>query len=419
VRVAVLAHSFPRFPGDTHGPFVKRLSENLAELGHEVFALVPFDPELREDPHTPLAGIRSFRYVRPDRLHLLGYSRTLRRDVGLRLAAWLESPLYFHFGERALRRLVEAEGIELIHAHWILPNGYIAARVSQATGVPCVATLHGSDIFMAERNPLFRAMARRALAGAAHVTSCSGELKDRLLALGGREHEGKVLLVANGTDLAGGSGGGDGAAARERHGLGAGPLLVAVGRLVYKKGFRYLLEGAPAIFERFPDLRLVIGGGGDLAGELAAQARALGIAERVTFTGNLSQPEVLDLIAAGEIFVMPSIRDPRGNVDGLPIVVLEAMAAGKPLVATGISGIPLAVTDGETGLLVPEKNPTALSEAVCRLLGDPAEARRLGEAGRRRVAEELNWRAVARIHDGLYRRAVGDRAAPPASEGGA
>ena len=122
MRIAVVAHSFPRFPGDTHGPFVKRLSEEIARRGHEVWALVPYDRELREDPSTPL-HIRSFRYVVPDRAHRLGYSRTLRRDVGLRVSAYLQSPLYVYFGARALARLVRQERIDFVHAHWILPNG--------------------------------------------------------------------------------------------------------------------------------------------------------------------------------------------------------------------------------------------------------------------------------------------------------
>jgi glycosyltransferase involved in cell wall biosynthesis len=103
---------------------------------------------------------------------------------------------------------------------------------------------------------------------------------------------------------------------------------------------------------------------------------------------------------------MPSVRDPRGNVDGLPIVVLEAMAAARPVVATDVSGMTLAVADGETGLLVPEKDPEALAEAVTTLLADPARARRLGETGRRRVETELNWPAIATHHDRLYRAAV-------------
>ncbi len=405
MRLAVLAHSFPRFPGDTHGPFVKRLSEAVAARGHQVHALVPFDPELAPDPATPLE-IEAFRYVWPDRWHLLGYSRTLKRDVGLRLWAYAQAPLYFAFAERALVRLIRRRGIEMVHAHWILPNGYVAARAAARAGIPYAVTLHGSDVFMAERNPVFRRLARRALAGAAHLTSCSAELKERLLAVGGREHESKVLLVPNGTDPAV-EGGADSGEVRHRHGIAPGDRpVVAVGRLVDKKGFRYLLEAMPAILAREPRARLVIGGGGDLLPELRAQAEALGVAGRVTFTGGLSHPEVLALISAAEVFVMPSVRDPKGNVDGLPIVVLEAMAAAKPVVGTDVSGLPLAVTHGESGLLVPEKDPPALAAAVGELLADPARGSALGRAGARRVREELNWDSIAGIHDRLYRQAL-------------
>ena len=413
MKVAVLAHSFPRFRGDTHGPFVKRLSEEIAGLGHEVHVLVPFDPELRDDPQTPL-HIHSFRYIWPDRWHLLGYSRTLRRDVAMRFSAWFQSPLYFLFAERALRRLVRREGIELVHAHWLLPNGFVASRVARSTGVPFAVTLHGSDIFMAERNPLFQAMARRTLTDARHVTSCSGDLRDRLLALGhpeeAAEDADKVLLVANGTDLAGE---GDGEAAGkgellEKLGIEAGQrLIVGVGRMVDKKGFRYLLEAAPELLSAHPDARIVLGGDGDLLDELQAQAASLGIGDKVDFPGRLEHPEVLELIDAAEVFVMPSVRDERGNIDGLPIVVLEAMAAGKPLVATSVAGMPLAVDDGISGVLVPEKDPESLRTAVAELLDDRQKARTMGDAARDKVVSQLNWAAVAGRHDELYRRPPG------------
>jgi glycosyltransferase involved in cell wall biosynthesis len=101
------------------------------------------------------------------------------------------------------------------------------------------------------------------------------------------------------------------------------------------------------------------------------------------------------------------VRDAAGNIDGLPVVVLEAMAAGAPVVATDLAGMPLAVEDGESGLLVPEKDPEALAGAIGRLLDDPARGRALGEAGRARVEAELTWKSIARIHDGIYRRVAG------------
>lgn len=405
MRIAVLAHSFPRFRGDTHGTFVKSLCESLAVLGHEIFMLVPFDPELREDPKTAL-HIHSFRYIKPDHWHQLGYSRTLKRDVAMRTFAWVQSPLYFLFARRALLRLVRQQKIDYIHAHWHLPNGWIAWQVHKKTGVPFGVTLHGSDVFMAERNPLFSAMARGALHAAAHVTSCSADLQQRLLQIGGGPEE-KVLLVPNGTELD------PDAAAVADGGLLARlpvgkeePVVAAVGRMVDKKGFRYLLDAIPQVLAAYPKARFILGGDGDLLPELEAQAQRLGLGDRLLFPGLLAHPEVLELVARADVFVMPSVRDASGNVDGLPIVVLEAMAAGTPVVASDLAGMPLAVDHEKTGLLVPEKDPAALATALGALLADPARARRMGQASRAKVVDELNWDAVAKRHDALYRLAV-------------
>ena len=176
--------------------------------------------------------------------------------------------------------------------------------------------------------------------------------------------------------------------------------------MVDKRGFRYLIEAMPTVLQSEPRARLILGGGGDLLEPLRARTRELGIANRVTFPGMLPHPRVLELVATGEIFVMPSVRDERGNIDGLPIVVLEAMAAGRPVVATDLAGIPLAVEPGKTGLLVPEKDPEALAAAILEVLADPEAARRMGAAGREKVRNELSWDAIARRHDELFRRAV-------------
>ena len=269
-------------------------------------------------------------------------------------------------------------------------------------------TLHGSDVFMAEHNPLLGAMARGALQGASHVTSCSADLRERLLRIGGGPED-KVLLVPNGTDLD------PDAAAHADGGLLARlpiqddePLVVGVGRMVDKKGFSYLLDAIPRVLEAHPKTRFVLGGGGDLLPDLEAQAARLGLGDRLLFPGMLAHPEVLELVERADLFAMSSIRDAKGNVDGLPIVVLEAMAAGTPVVASDLAGMPLAVDPGRTGLLVPEKDSQALADALIELLGDPERRRQMGEASRRKVVEELNWDAVARHHDRLYRRATGD-----------
>jgi glycosyltransferase involved in cell wall biosynthesis len=125
--------------------------------------------------------------------------------------------------------------------------------------------------------------------------------------------------------------------------------------------------------------------------------------ERVHFPGAVLRDALPDLYRAADLFVLPAVHDARGNVDGLPNVILEAMASGLPVVASGISGIPLAVVDGETGSLVPERDTAALAGALAALLADPERRRALGRAGRRRAVAELTWDAVAR----RYRHAYG------------
>lgn len=160
-----------------------------------------------------------------------------------------------------------------------------------------------------------------------------------------------------------------------------------------KKGFQVLIGLLPALLGEFPDLRVVLAGGGDRLDAFREAAQPFG--SRVRFPGPVLRDTLPDLFRAADLFVLPAVHDGRGNVDGLPNVILEAMASGLPVVASGISGIPLAVEDGSTGLLVPEGDPEALLGALRRLLADPAAAREMGERGRRKAATELTWDAVA------------------------
>jgi glycosyltransferase involved in cell wall biosynthesis len=138
---------------------------------------------------------------------------------------------------------------------------------------------------------------------------------------------------------------------------------------------------------------VVLAGGGDLLERVREAARPW--PGRVHLPGAVLRDTLPDLYRAADLFVLPAVHDGKGNVDGLPNVILEAMASGLPVVASGISGIPLAVTDGGTGLLVPEGDAAALLAALRRLVAEPGLARTMGERGRARAESELTWDAVA------------------------
>jgi glycosyltransferase involved in cell wall biosynthesis len=167
--------------------------------------------------------------------------------------------------------------------------------------------------------------------------------------------------------------------------------IVSVGRLVPKKGFDTLIRACGDLWRRGIAFELVLLGGGELHDELLTLAHEQGISDRVSLLGSLPQRDVVEQLAAAEIFALSPVVLPDGDRDGIPNVLLEAMAAGVPVVATTVSGIPEVVTDGKTGRLVPPQRPDLLAGALAQLLTDPAARTRLGEAGRRHVHRHASW----------------------------
>jgi glycosyltransferase involved in cell wall biosynthesis len=285
--------------------------------------------------------------------------------------------------------------------------------VARRRGLPLVISMHGSDVYLAERAAPLSLTAAATFRAAAAATACSGDLRDRALRLGAPPA--LVEVIPYGVDPAAFQPDPQaGALVRAELGLPPGtPLVVSVSRLVYKKGLTYLLDAFPAILRQHPAAVLVIGGYGDLREELERRAGALGIADRVRFPGQLDRARAARYISAADVYAVPSIRDQRGNVDGLPNALLEGMAAARPIVASRVAGIPDVVVDGVHGLLAPERDPAALAAAASRLLDDRALAQRLGAAARRRIVEELTWDLTAERFERVYARALGaqDKAA--------
>ena len=174
-----------------------------------------------------------------------------------------------------------------------------------------------------------------------------------------------------------------------------GPLIGAVGRLSPEKGQNVLLQALPSVLAAFPQAACVLAGEGPARAALEAEARRLGIGDRVVFLG--LRRDVPMVLAALDLFVQPSIYE------GFGLSLLEAMAAGLPVVASRVGGIPELIEDGRTGLLVPPQDPMALAGAVVRLLGDSEGARRLGEAAASRSRERFSLGRVADRVDALYR----------------
>jgi glycosyltransferase involved in cell wall biosynthesis len=398
MKTLMITSSYPKFPGDATAPFIESIARGLAARGHAVDVVLPHHPELRRAADEPVRFF-PYRYAPSDAWCRWGYAQSLEADVRVRREIYLLLP----FVAVALRGLVaerlRAERYDVVHVHWVVPNAVLVADVVHAHGLPLVVSLHGSDVFLAERLRPARGLAGRVFAGAGAVTACSRDLLDRALRLGSPPARSRV--VPYGVDVEAFSPHATTGDAAGRLSTAPGrALVVAVGRLVEKKGFRDLLTAAA----NTQGIEVAIAGEGDLRGALEAQARAAGTPVR--FLGKLDRAGVAHVLAAADVVAVPSVVDDAGNVDGLPNVLLEALAAGRAVVATRVAGIPDVVEDGVNGLLVPERDPAALAAALARLAREPETRARLGAAARQGAVERLGWNAAARAFEECYAQAA-------------
>jgi len=157
---------------------------------------------------------------------------------------------------------------------------------------------------------------------------------------------------------------------------------------------------------------VALAGDGSLSGELQARARTAGVAERIRFLGNQTQDRVGEYLAAADMICVPSIRDDSGNVDGLPNVVLEALASGVPLITTAAGGIGAVVDDNVTAIVVAERSATAIAAAMVRLVSNPEMARQIGSAGRALVQSRFGWERAAERFEAAYASALALKSLP-------
>ncbi len=265
-------------------------------------------------------------------------------------------------------------GIEHLHAHFASTATTVARLAARIAGLPYSFTAHAKDIFHDEVD---EADLARKLADAHHVVTVSeynlADLRRRFPSAAGRLHR-----VYNGLEL-----GRFPFRARPAHG---GPLRVAaVGRLVEKKGFADLIEAVRMLDERGVRVEVRLAGGGELHDDLAARIRSAGLDACFALLGPRTQAEVRELLDWCDVFAAPSVVGADGNADGLPTVLLEAMASGAPCVATDVTGIPEVVVDGVTGRLLPQASPHALADALAAVAEDPATALAMTRAARELV----------------------------------
>lgn len=293
---------------------------------------------------------------------------------------------------RRLRILVRDRGIEAVHFPSALPLGILGPRLN----VPYAVSVHGGEFLLASRLPTVRSLLRLVCRGGSVIlpeSSFAEALVRRFLG-----SDVRLRRVTCGVDP-------------HRFGrkvappavLATGPVILSVSRLVARKGLRTLIKCLPLIHRRHPDAHLLIVGGGPDLDRLKTMTSSSGVESSVTFAGPQPWDEIPRYYSAGDIFALPTHARFWGTeTEGLPLVFVEAAAAGLPLVGGDVGGVRDAVREGETGYIVDGNNLEETAGAIIKLIDAPETASRFGRAAREMVLKEFDWDTVA----GLYQRAL-------------
>ncbi len=370
-KVGYVLKRYPRF-SET---FVVNeiLAHEAAGLAIEVFALRPnTDTHFQHAIADVRAPINHLRYggIKAETLwsELDAFAQEFPEKSNL-LSAATGYPAVEVFQALLLARKIRERGIEHLHAHFGTTAAGVARLAALLTDVPYTFTAHAKDIF---HEYVDETMLGRKIADAAAVITVSdfnvGDLSERF-----SRSSKKIRRIYNGLPV-------------DRYPYSPPAnrpaKIVAVGRLVEKKGFPDLIDACALLEKSDVDFECTIIGGGDLQDSLRTQIQQLDLTECVTLAGPLPQQEVHKAVREAAVCVAPCITASTGDRDGLPTVLLESMALGTPCVSTAVTGIPEIIRHEETGLLVPEREPTKLAEAIRRLLGDDPLRIRLSAAAR-------------------------------------
>jgi colanic acid/amylovoran biosynthesis glycosyltransferase len=278
---------------------------------------------------------------------------------------------------------MQQKGLHQVHAHFAGMAARTACWIERFFGLRFSFTAHANDVFAPRE---FAVSLAKLFEGAAAVVTVSDfavrQLRERF-----PESAAKIHRVYNGLDLS---------QFRPTNFGSPVPVIASIGRLIEKKGFTDLIEACGLLRARGRNLECRIIGEGPLEEALRAQIAAADLGTLVRLLGPQSQTEIVTQLAGATIFALPCTREADGGMDNLPTVIMEAMAAGLPVISTPLAGIPEMVEPGVTGDLVPERDPAALATAIERLLDDPVRIRRLGARGREIAREKFSIEESAR-----------------------
>ena len=419
-KVLVIGSVYPRFHEDAEVPWLRTSIAHLKKAGLDIQVLAPAYKGLKSHE---IDGVKvnRFRYA-PASWEFLTHEEGAPSKMANKPWLQLLAIPYIISGFFKCIKICRKFKPDAIHAHWPFPHAYIALGAAKLFKIPLVLNFHGAELLLIRKKKWVKPLLKFAISQAQAVFANSSFTASKIKALRNVD----VEWSPYGTTLETGTGN------AEPHAINGKFKILFVGRHIERKGIRYLIEAAKYLPRDQFEIRIV--GVGDLTEQLKMQADALchpelyetknfssqvelcplGSSEtepkdlpaEIIFTGKLSPEALASEYKTANVFTLPAIVDSKGDTEGLGVVLIEAMELGLPIVASNVGGIPDVVIDGETGILVPEKDPEALASAYKRLAAEPELVKHLLTGSQKRINECFTWDGIIERQIAVYNKVL-------------
>lgn len=378
----VTTSTFPRWKGDSEPRFVYDLSRRLTET-FNVVVLAPHAAGAKAREMWDGMQVYRYRYA-PAAWETLAYNGGI--SANLKQNRWnaLLLPLFFIGQWWALRKLLKTYPVDTLHAHWLIPQGLVAALAlwGKTTKPTLICTSHGGDLFGLQ-DAISTRLKRWVVQRCQAVTVVSHAMLDPIHALAGANPP-PVSVIPMGTDL-------QQTFIPNPQVSRAANQLLFVGRLVEKKGLPYLLHALQQLLPTHPDLQLVVAGNGTALVDLMQLSETLGISQHVTFLGRLEHSSLVRLYQTSTLAVFPFIQAADGDMEGLGLVMVEAMGCGCPVIASDLPAVRDVIRHAETGLLVEANNSNLLAGSIKALLNEPERGKQYSRNALYQTVHQFDW----------------------------
>lgn len=406
MKILTLTSSFPRYRGDLAGDFVYELAKRLKERGFEITVLTPHHLDTRFQENIDGMKVYRFPYFYPFKFQKLAYGSGISYNLKNSYLAKIQVPLFFLSELFGAIKIIRKEKIDVIHSHWLVPQGLVGAICKKKNVISHLSTVHAADVFGLERLPFKQMIANFIVKNSNEIIVVSSYIGERLLGLISpelkKDIEKKMTILPMGVDARSFQNTNDKTKVLSKSKINSHFKLLFVGRLAQKKGISYLIQAMPQIVSQIKDVNLILCGDGHLRKELEQLVKKMSLEKYVRFTGFVSNEEKIDYLSLADALIVPSIVIQSGETEGLPVVILEGLAAGKPIIASDVSGVKDVIKNGYNGFLVEQKNSDQIADKVLELLGDD-ELRVRFSKNALETAKKYDWDIIGKQYEKIIR----------------